>query len=137
MIKYLLGAFALAVALSAATVSVGQEAKPQDSLKVFFDTGSSQINSEQQVVLDQAARLFREGNPIVMIVSGVADTVGEPAKNLRLSLERAEAVAEGLSARGIPTERLQVLGRGVSELEVETASGVPEEQNRVAEITWR
>lgn len=129
--------FLLAISLSIASGMSAQEINSQDSLQVFFGTGSAQIKSDQQTTLDQAARLFREGNPFVMIISGGADTVGTPDNNLRLSLKRAQAVADGLSDRGIPTERLQVLGRGVSELAVETASGVSEERNRVAEITWR
>jgi outer membrane protein OmpA-like peptidoglycan-associated protein len=122
-------------ALGLVSAAAAQEAP--ESLKVYFDTGSASIGADQAQTLDQAARLFREGNPIVMIVAGGADTVGSPDYNLALSLERAGAVARGLSARGIPTERLQVLGRGVSELEVDTAADVAEPENRVAEITWR
>lgn len=109
----------------------------QDFLKVFFDTGSSRIDRDQQDVLDQAARTFRDGNPFVMILTGVADTVGDPADNLDLSLRRADAVADALTARGIPADRLQVLGRGNSELEVETGDETPAEGNRVVEISWR
>ena len=118
--------------MSAATA---QEAP--ESLKIYFDTGSASIAADEAQTLDQAARLFREGNPFVMIVAGVADTVGPPDYNLALSLERAEAVARGLSDRGIPVGRLQVVGRGVSELEVDTAPDVAEPENRIAEITWR
>ena len=121
------------VCMSAAAIA--QEAP--ESLKVYFDTGSASIGADQDETLDQAARLFRDGNPIVMIVSGGADTVGPPDLNLALSVERAEAVARGLSERGLPAGRLQVLGRGISELEIDTAPGVAEPENRVAEITWR
>ena len=112
-------------------------AEAPESLKIYFDTGSAWIRSDQSDTLDAAARLFREGSPIVMIVSGLADTVGRPENNLDLSIRRALAVADGLVARGIPASRLQVLGRGNSELEVDTDAGVPEPENRVAEITWR
>ena len=144
----LLAAFALSVM---PLVAIAQDAAPADpapgqnveapaeteSLKVFFPTGSSRIDGDQQSVLDQAARTFRDGDPYVMIVSGLADTVGRPDRNLALSLKRATAVAEALSARGIPIEGLQVLGRGNSELEVDTNDGVAEPANRVVEITWR
>jgi outer membrane protein OmpA-like peptidoglycan-associated protein len=114
---------------------IAQEAP--ESLKVYFDTGSASIGTEQAETLDQAARLFRDGNPIVMIVSGVADTVGSPDFNLDLSVQRAESVVQGLTDRGIPVGRLQVIGRGNSELEVDTADDVAERENRIAEITWR
>ena len=124
----------MALVLSGA-VAAAQEAP--ESLKVYFELGSARIAQEQQDTLDQAARLFREGQPYVMIVAGGADTVGPPGPNLELSLARAQSVADGLVARGIPVGRLQVLGRGTSELAVETDDGVAEPENRVAEITWR
>lgn len=106
-------------------------------LKIYFASGSSGIGSDQAATLDLAARTFREGDPFVMIVAGGADTVGEPGKNLDLSLRRATAVADALTARGIPVERLQVLGRGTSELKVKTGGDVAEPENRVVEISWR
>jgi len=115
--------------------AMAQEA--QDSLKVYFESGSARVASAQATTLDQAARLFREGSPIVMILAGGADTVGLPENNLRLSLSRANAVADGLVARGIPVERLQVLGRGNSELKVPTGEEAPEAENRIVEISWR
>lgn len=109
----------------------------QEALKVYFTSGSSRIEAAENSKLDQAARLFRDGDPIVMILTGTADTVGSAEKNLALSVRRAQAVAEGLVARGIPVERLQVLGRGNSELEVETGDGVANPENRSVSISWR
>ena len=106
-------------------------------LKVYFETGSATISADQAATLDRAVRTFREGDPFVMIVAGAADKVGDPAVNLNLSLMRASAVAAALTERGIPIERLQVLGRGNSELEVLTPAGVAEAENRVVEISWR
>lgn len=130
-------------ALAAATVLATAFAAPAaaqddaDSLKVYFASGSASIASDQSGTLDQAARLFREGSPFVMILSGGADTVGAAERNLDLSLSRARAVADALVARGIPVARLQVLGRGNSELEVATDPGIANRENRVVEITWR
>ena len=58
-------------------------------------------------VLDQAARLFREGNPVVMTVSGHSDRQGREYENLLLSARRAETVKQALVARGIPAARLR------------------------------
>ncbi len=116
--------------------AAGAAADPE-SLKVYFETGEAEIGERQKEVLDQAARLFREGNPYVMILAGAADTVGSPQSNLDLSLRRARAVAGGLQELGIPMNRLQILGRGNTELPVSTGPGVAEPQNRVVEITWR
>ena len=106
-------------------------------LKVYFQSGSAAISSDQAATLDRAVRTFREGDPFVMVVAGGADKVGDPSQNLSLSLQRASAVASALTNRGIPIERLQVLGRGNSELQVTTPDGVAEEENRIVEISWR
>ena len=121
----------------AQTASGTEQGQELDSLKLYFRTGSARVDADQEATLDQAARLFREGSPLVMIVTGGADTVGEAYGNLNLSLDRAQAVVDGLVNRGVPAERLQILGRGVSELAVETGAGVDNRENRVAEITWR
>ena len=121
---------------SDAGVSKQQTATP-DALKIRFRTGVSTIDADQFAVLDEAARLFRDGSPLVMIVAGSADTVGSADLNLQLSIRRAQSVAFALADRGIPIERLQVLGRGNSELEVNTANDTPNAENRSVSITWR
>jgi outer membrane protein OmpA-like peptidoglycan-associated protein len=131
--RHLIPALALWLAATAATA---QETAPDD-LQLYFDSGSAAVRADQEPVLDQAARLFRDGNPIVMIVSGGADTVGGAEANLDLSLRRARSVALGLTERGIPIERLQVLGRGNSELTVPTEEGEANAENRSVVITWR
>ena len=108
-----------------------------DPLYVRFGTGSARIAPDQMAVLDAAMRTFREGDWVVIEVSGVADTVGDPRTNLALSSLRAEAVANALMARGLDPRQVQWRARGVSELEVPTDDGVAEPANRVAEITWR
>lgn len=126
--------------LAAQTTSTQTESAvdaEQEGLAILFDSGLSKIRPDQQPVLDQAARLFRDGNPIVMIVSGNADTVGDPNANLDLSIRRARSVADGLVARGIPINRLQVLGRGNSELPIPTPDGTANAQNRSVIINWR
>lgn len=120
-----------------ASEAAAAPAEEQDSLTIYFDTGSARVAGDQEATLDQAARLFREGSPIVMIVAGGADTVGDPDKNLELSVDRADSVVDGLVARGIPAERLQLIGRGNTELAVDTGAGVDSRENRRVEITWR
>jgi outer membrane protein OmpA-like peptidoglycan-associated protein len=111
--------------------------KAPDSLSVYFDTGSAAITGDAASVLDQAARLYRDGKPIIMVVSGATDTVGDPSANLMLSQRRADTVLDGLVARGIPVDRFQVVAKGETELAVPTKDNVPEQKNRRVDITWR
>ncbi len=114
-----------------------QGAEPAGKLVLLFNTGASALDSGNDAILDQASRLYREGQPIIMMVSGSTDAVGQPAENLLLSQRRATAVVRGLIARGIPAERTQILAKGESNPAVPGQRGVPEPQNRRVEITWR
>lgn len=114
-----------------------QGAQPTGRLVLLFPTGGSALSPENQAILDQASRLYREGRPILMTVAGSSDAVGSPERNLLLSQQRANAVLRGLLARGLPAERTQVLAKGETNPAVPTANGVAEPQNRRVEITWR
>jgi outer membrane protein OmpA-like peptidoglycan-associated protein len=121
----------------AQTPSAPPATNAPESLVLYFDLGSAEVRSQDEVLLDQASRLYRDGNPIVMIVAGSADTVGVPERNLLLSQQRADAVLRGLIARGIPAGRFQLVAKGETELAVATADDVSEQRNRRVEITWR
>ena len=108
-----------------------------EPMHVFFETGSAAISPDQLGVVDAAMRTFRDGGWVVIEISGVADTVGAPRRNLELSFRRAQSVANALMARGLDPAQVQLRARGISELEVPTGQGVSERGNRVAEITWR
>ena len=71
-----------------------------------------------------------------MIITGSADRSGSPARNLKLSQERANAVFQGLLDRGIPADRFQILAKGETELPVPTAQGKVERENRRVVISW-
>jgi outer membrane protein OmpA-like peptidoglycan-associated protein len=133
---------AAATALSAGVALAQTPSAPSakegpESVVLYFDLGSAAIRSQDEALLDQASRLYRDGNPIVMIVAGSADTVGLPDRNLSLSQQRADAVLRALMARGIPAGRFQLVAKGETELAVATDDEVPEEGNRRVEITWR
>ena len=134
---------AAALALPAG-VALSQESAPPtapsaapSSLVFYFDAGSAKVRPKDVVLFDQASRLYRDGKPLVMVVTGSTDAVGTAKGNLRLSQQRADAVLRGLVARGIPTERFQILAKGVTEPPVPTTPGSAEPRNRRAELTWR
>lgn len=148
------GLFALAAAVTVfgATATLAQTPQPAsttappapaaasktpDSLSVYFASGNAAISPEGQAVLDHAARIYRDGKPIIMVVSGGCDATGPAASNLHLSQVRAENVLQGLVARGIPIERFQVLAKGETEPPVPDAEGKAEPRNRRVEISWR
>ena len=122
---------------SAAFSQPAEKAASPDSITIYFGSGSTAISAEGRSALDQAARTYREGKPIIMVVSGGSDSTGSAAANLRLSQTRADKVLQGLVSRGIPVERFQVLAKGETEPAVPTPEGTPEARNRRVEISWR
>ena len=106
-------------------------------LAVYFTTGSSTLRAQDKAVLDKASRAYNEGRPIVMILTGSTDRVGDPQSNLTLSQRRATAVLTALLDRGIPAERFQILAKGESDLLASVKRGVGDPSDRRVEITWR
>ena len=128
--------FTVATPLAAYAQST-DAAKAPDSIAIYFRPGGTDVSHSEAAKLDEAARLYREGKPLLMTVSGGADSVGDPVANLRISQRRADAVFQGLVARGIPAERFQVVAKGETQPAVQTDAGVPEQKNREAVITWK
>jgi len=123
-------------AASAAQSAASPAPSTPSSLVLYFDPGSAAVRRQDVSLLDQASRLYRAGKPIVMIVTGSADTVGSAAANLQLSERRADNVLQGLVSRGIPVERFQVIAKGQTDPVVPTPPETSEERNRRVEITW-
>jgi OOP family OmpA-OmpF porin len=119
------------------TLATNPAPSAPSSLLLHFDPGSAAVRPQDVALLDQASRLYRAGNPIVMIVTGSADATGSAATNLRLSEQRANNVLQGLVSRGIPVERFQVIAKGQTDPAVPTPAETAEERNRRVEITWR
>ena len=127
----------LAFGLSSTPAWAGDKEAAPDSIDIYFASGSTAIRPADLGKLDHAARLFRAASPIIMQVSGTADSTGSAEANLRLSQERANNVLRGLVERGIPAARFQVLAKGVTDPPVQSPPGTPEERNRLVRITWR
>ena len=76
--------------------------------EVFFDQGSSELREKQREdIQEMVARLkgeFRDCN--VVVVLGYASRDGEEAENKYLAEKRAKAVANELTAQGIPQKKV-------------------------------
>ena len=119
---------------AAPSASAAAASAPSD-VQLYFADSSSALNATENQKLDQAARLYREGNPAVMFVTGHSDSRGSEYPNLLLSAERAKAAKQALVARGIPSNRLQLQAMG-SSLPRDPNTPVPQDNRRVV-ITWR
>jgi outer membrane protein OmpA-like peptidoglycan-associated protein len=104
------------------------EGKPKES--VYFDVGQSALAADFAEV-SAPFKAWIDGNPDDRIaVSGFSDPSGDAEANAALSKARAEAVAQGLVALGVPADRIDL----VKPAETSDATVTPEEARRV-EIT--
>lgn len=128
------GALLAGLALLLAGAAQAADQAP-NSIRVYFEEGSAAITSESLAELDHAARLYRDGKPILMTVSAGTNSTGSPQANIRLSQLRAYAVFRGLVARGIPADRFQTVAKGVTDPAFPDNPKDP--RNRSAQITWK
>lgn len=103
---------------------------------VFFDWDKFNISAGANDVLDAVAQEIKNRRDVRgLTVVGHTDSSGSNRYNDKLSQKRANAVREGLVARGVPAEMVHVEARGENDLLVKTADGVREPANRRAQIT--
>jgi OmpA-OmpF porin, OOP family len=102
--------------------SPGQKPKPygpgKANLLVTFVTGSAELTSESQAVLDTLAKAMQSDTlaGLSFRVEGHADARGDEERNKALSTARAESVARYLATKhSILPERLKPEGKGSSE----------------------
>lgn len=82
---------------------------------VLFNTGAATLDEQYKPLIDLAVDLMEAEPNSVLSIVGHTDDVGPDDANLRLSLNRAEAVAGLVVSHGIDPDRLTVEGRGETE----------------------
>ncbi len=79
---------------------------------VTFATGSASINQTFRNTLDQVAASLKQYPNSIIDVYGYTDSTGSEAFNLRLSQQRADAVASYLISQGVSSARIRTQGFG-------------------------
>ena len=80
--------------------------------RVYFETDSYSVDSQDRAVLD-AQRPWLQGNPgVAVTIEGHADERGTREYNLALGDRRANAVKNYLESRGIAASRMSVVSWG-------------------------
>lgn len=99
-----------------------------------FETGKSSIKSSSYTSLDQLAEFLKRKKTQKIRIVGHTDNIGDPNSNLRLSLERAEAVKKYLLDQGVPSFLLTTEGYGSSKPIADNATTEGRALNRRTEI---
>ena len=97
-----------------------------------FDVGRAELKPGLRPVLDELGRGLDRDMRITVV--GHTDSTGSDSVNDPLSRDRAEAVRDYLSVRGVPRDRITVVGRGSREPVASNDSDSSRSQNRRVEI---
>jgi outer membrane protein OmpA-like peptidoglycan-associated protein len=91
-----------------------------------FGPGNADLKLDEIAALDNFARRFCGASESIIELRGYAEGAGSAAQDLALSTERAKAVARFLTDRGVPQERILIIGLG--EVDPESHRYNPEHQ---------
>jgi len=80
--------------------------------RLNFDTGSAALRAGDAGDLDQIAQVMNAYPGVRSAIIGYTDARGSGRANARLGRQRAEAVMEGLTLRGIAADRLEARSGG-------------------------
>ena len=119
-------------------VSVSQTADNQLKLDipsdVSFDTGRYDIKPNMRPVLDNLASSLNQHPITTITIVGHTDSTGSDAVNNPLSINRAAAVRDYLTARGVSAQRIAIDGRGSRQPIADNSTASGRAMNRRVEI---
>jgi outer membrane protein OmpA-like peptidoglycan-associated protein len=92
------------------------------------------ISKDSDPILDSAVEMLKNKPSSTIYVDSYCDATGGKNLNLRLSDERAAAVASYLEQHGIPADRIVSRGFGASEFVASNATKSGRAQNRRIEL---
>jgi len=94
---------------------VGKEFFKRDTINldnIMFKTNEAELLSGSLETLMKIEQLLTDYPEMVVQIAGHTDNQGSEVKNLRLSTERAKAVADWLGTKGINKNRIKFVGYG-------------------------
>jgi outer membrane protein OmpA-like peptidoglycan-associated protein len=100
------------------------------SEKVLFDFDASVVKPEARDKLDRLARNLLRVGIDRMRLDGHTDNIGTADYNQRLSLRRAQAVANVVTAAGMPVSNVQARGLGASRPVASNGTAAGRAENR-------
>ncbi|CAE7866530.1 pal [Symbiodinium microadriaticum] len=105
-----------------------------ESFSIYFDFNSTALDSAAFRAIKDAAVFAIEENATAVVILGHTDRAGTTDYNDKLARSRAEVVAAGLLAEGVPEDVIELTSFGENRPAVGTADEVRERSNRRAEI---
>lgn len=103
---------------------------------VLFDAGHAELKSSANRTVLKVVQFLQLNPRRVVRIEGYTDSTGDRQENLKLSRDRAQAVAEVLMDLGVDEKRIQVQGYGQEFPVNANASERGRAQNRRVEIVF-
>lgn len=97
---------------------------------ILYATSSSVLNDKSKFILKGFARFLKQNPTISVAIQGHTDDVGDDAKNMQLSEERAQGVKNYLVSLGIDKARLSAKGFGETQPKVPNTDTASRAKNR-------
>lgn len=101
---------------------------------ILYGTNSYALSGRSEFILKGFARFLKENPNISVSIQGHTDDVGDDAKNLKLSQDRADGVKDFLVSQGISKSRLKAEGFGETKPKVPNTSEANRATNRRTEF---
>ncbi|MDR2690569.1 MAG: OmpA family protein [Azoarcus sp.] len=99
-----------------------------------FSSGSAALQASLSGLLERIAPILERHDQLTIHIVGHTDSIGREMHNLKLSIQRAEAVMEHLRRRGIALARMSADGKGETEPIANNAQESERMRNRRVEI---
>ena len=105
-----------------------------DLYGIHFDFNKAEIQPDSKALLDDITTALKNFPKLRLRITGHTDSTGDAAYNEELSMNRANAIKQALTDRGIDAARLETLGMG--EKQPVASNNTPEGQalNRRVEL---
>jgi outer membrane protein OmpA-like peptidoglycan-associated protein len=100
----------------------------------LFEPGSTSLSSRGAQIVQAIALVIRKYDSTQLQVNGYTDTTGAPDRNMKVSQDRADAIARALGDDGVDGRRIAAHGFGETNLKIPTGAEVNEPRNRRVEI---
>ena len=102
--------------------------------EVLFDFASAALRSESRDALRQMADVFQRYPNSTLMIEGFTDSIGSARYNQRLSVRRADSVANYLETIGVNGGRMETLGFGKNQPRATNSTAAGRQLNRRVEI---
>lgn len=112
----------------------GNEIKLEMPSAVTFDFNSAQLKPQFMPALNTVAQTLASYQSTYVAVNGYTDSVGSDAYNLKLSQQRAQAVADYLTGNGVNPARVVAQGYGKANPVATNDTDAGRAENRRVEI---